>query len=99
MIDRTLTVSVWSRTPGRKQQNPRMIKSNRQAGLRSFAQSLNQLRIFELIHLGDNSRRPTSTLVFCLPMNQFKQTRPHDLGRYQQGNPPGSTAVPGQVME
>jgi len=76
-----------------------MIKSNRQAGLRSFAQSLNQLRIFELIHLGDNSRRPTSTLVFCLPMNQFKQTRPHDLGRYQQGNPPGSTAVPGQVME
>src|SRR5580704_120314 len=53
---------------------------DRDASLGSVTQSLDHVRIFQLVHLGDDSSRAAGAMILHLPADQFQQTRPHRLG-------------------
>ncbi len=60
---------------------------------------LDQLRVLELIHLGDDARRKIGSFVRDFPLDQFHQTAPHGGWRHQQLRESRRVRVPGQVME
>ena len=81
-------------TPGRRQQNPRIIKSIGHTSLGCLAQGLDDVRIFQLIHLGDDSGMPAGALVFDLALDQLEQPRSHGERRHQQCRTIGPFAWP-----
>ena len=41
-------------------------------------------RVLELIHLGDDARRPPRALVFGLARDEIEEARPHRVRRHQE---------------
>jgi hypothetical protein len=72
---------------------------DRDASLGSVTQSLDHVRIFQLVHLGDDSSRAAGAMILHLPADQFQQPRPHRLGGHQEGGALRSAGMAGEVVE
>ena len=99
MIERMRMFSVWPGTPGRRQQNPRTIRSigtpafeaSHRASIMSGSSSW-----FILAMMRAGFPR---ALVLDLTMDEIEQARPHGDRSHQHGVEVGPIGVPGEVVE
>ena len=76
--------SVRPATPWTKAAEAADNQIDRHAGGGSFAKQFDHLRVFELVHLGDDARRSPVALMGDLALDQFGESQPHCGRSYQQ---------------
>src|ERR1700722_18026382 len=69
------------------------------AGPRSLAQGFDHVRVFQLIHLGDNASGATVVLILNFAMDEIKQPRPHGKWSDQERCAVGLVCVSSQIVE
>ena len=99
MIERMRMFSVWPGTPGRRQQNPRMIRSIGTPALdashrASIISGSSSWFILATMRAGFPAR-----LCCDLALDQIEQPRPHGHRRHQQRRASWAIGVSGQVVE
>ena len=62
MMERMRMFSVLPGTPGRRQQKPRMIRSIDTPAWDASTKRFDNLRVFQLVHLGDDACRASRRL-------------------------------------
>ena len=72
---------------------------DRNAGVRGLAQGFDHVRVFQLVHLGDDAGGLAGALVLYFAMDQVEQPRPHGHRSDQDGVEIGLIGVAGQVVE
>ena len=75
------------RSPGNaraKATEPPHDQIDRHTGAGGFAERLNDLRVFELVHFGHDTRRLSRAPVIHLACNQLQQPQTHGRRRHQQ---------------
>src|SRR5262245_62056310 len=72
---------------------------NRDPGTGRFTQRLDDLGVFELVHLGYDAGRAPSLLVVDLPLDQFEKPWAHGRWRHQDSLALGGLRMTCQVVE
>ena len=99
MTEMTRMFSVRPGTPGGSTQKPRTIRSIGTPACEARTSASQTAAVLELVHLGDDPRRPAGLLVLDLPLDHRQEAVAHVDRRDQQLGVVALERTAGQVVE